>query len=219
MVERIHRRANTAAGWPPCMCSSCRSWLPLRCARTSNILWLFWMRLSSRPHAHRRVDLPRRGQRVPTLPAVIRQKPRLGCRMMSVSDLPVASMQQLLPVGRDASGGSWRRLIQWVMVRRRKLGAVVVELLVAIVVEPLFFRLVTGDPGMSGRFGVGGGVLAGRVVAAPDVAALRAPAQVKPPSALLFTLHAARAGGRDSGVDARIFRHLFHETRQNARVQ
>jgi hypothetical protein len=44
-----------------------------------------------------------------------------------------ASMQQLLPVGRDASGGSRRRLIQWVMVRRRELGAVVVE--------PVFFRL------------------------------------------------------------------------------
>src|ERR1700730_847312 len=70
-------------------------------------------------------------------------------------------MQQLLPVGRDAWGGSWRRLIQWVMVRRCELGAVVVELLVAIVVEPMFFRLVTGDPGMSGRVGVPGGVLAG----------------------------------------------------------
>jgi O-acetyl-ADP-ribose deacetylase (regulator of RNase III) len=42
---------------------------------------------------------------------------------------------------------------------------------------------------------------------------------VKPPSALLFTFHAACAGGWNSGVDARIFRHLFHETRQKARVQ
>ena len=77
------------------------------------------------------------------------------------------------------------------MIRRRELGAVVVELLVAVVVEPVFFGLITGDPGMSDCFGVGGGVLTGRVVAAPDVAALRAPAQVKPPSALLFALHAA----------------------------
>ena len=139
--------------------------------------------------------------------------------MMSVSDLPVASMQQRLPVGGDASGGFWRRLIQWVMVRRRKLRAVVVELLVAIVVERVFFRFVTGDPEVSGHFGVGGGVLAGRVVAAPDVAALRAPAEVKPPSALLFTFQATRASGRDIGVDARIFRHLLHEARQKARVQ
>jgi hypothetical protein len=42
---------------------------------------------------------------------------------------------------------------------------------------------------------------------------------VKPPSALLFTFHAARAGGWDSRVDAPIVRHLFHETRQKARVQ
>ena len=77
------------------------------------------------------------------------------------------------------------------MIRRRELGAVVVELLVAVVVEPVFFGLKTGDPGMSDCFGVGGGVLTRRVVAAPDVAALRAPAQVKPPSALLFALHAA----------------------------
>jgi hypothetical protein len=44
---------------------------------------------------------------------------------------------------------------------------------------------------MSSCFGVRGGVLTGRVVAAPDVAALRTPTQVKPPSALLFALHAA----------------------------
>jgi hypothetical protein len=119
-------------------------------------------------------------------------------------------MQQLLPVGRDASGGSRRRLIEWVMIGRRELGAVVVELLVAVVVEPVFSGLITGDPRMSDCFGVGGGVLTGRVVAAPDVAALRAPAKVKPPSALLFALHAARAGGQNSGVDARRFRHLFH---------
>src|SRR6185312_16876124 len=30
--------------------------------------------------AHCRVDLPRRGQRLPALPALVRQKPRLGCR-------------------------------------------------------------------------------------------------------------------------------------------
>ena len=85
-------------------------------------------------------------------------------------------------------------------------------MLVAIVVELVFFRVVTGDPEVSGHFGVGGGVLAGRVVAAPDAAALRAPAEVKPPSALLFTFHATRASGRDIGVDARIFRYLLHES-------
>jgi hypothetical protein len=77
------------------------------------------------------------------------------------------------------------------MIRRRELGAVIVELLVAVVVEPVFFGLITGDPWMSDCFGVGGGVLAGRVVAAANVAAVRAPAEVKPPSALFFALHAA----------------------------
>jgi hypothetical protein len=38
---------------------------------------------------------------------------------------------------------------------------------------------------MPGGFGVGAAVLARRVVAAADVAALRAPTQVEPPSALL----------------------------------
>jgi hypothetical protein len=38
------------------------------------------------------------------------------------------------------------------------LGAVIVELLVAVVVEPVFFGLITSDPGMSDCFGVGGGV-------------------------------------------------------------
>jgi hypothetical protein len=42
---------------------------------------------------------------------------------------------------------------------------------------------------------------------------------VKPPSALLFTFHAARAGRRDRGVDARILRHLFHETWLKTRMQ
>jgi hypothetical protein len=151
-----------------------------------------------------------RGYRYETVPAVIPAEAEIRLGHDVVCDLRVASMQQLLPVGRDASGGSWRRLIEWVMMGRRELWAVVVELFIAVVVEPLFFGLITGDPGMSGCFGVGGGMLTGRVVAAPDVAALRAPAQVKPPAALLFALHAALAGGRDSGVDALIFPHLFH---------
>jgi hypothetical protein len=88
-----------------------------------------------------------------------------------------------------------------------RVETVVVELLVAVVIEPVLFGLITGDPGMPGGFGVGAAVLARRVVAAADVAALRAPTQVEPSSALLLALHAARAAGRDSGVDASVFRH------------
>ena len=99
------------------------------------------------------------------------------------------------------------------MFRWGELRAVVVGLLVAVVVQPMLRRLVTGEHGMAGRFSVGGGVLARRVVATADVAALGAPAQVKPPPALLFALHTARAAGRNSGVDAGVFSHGFHETR------
>ena len=41
---------------------------------------------------------------------------------------------------------------------------------------------------MSGRFSAGGGVLARRVIATADMAALSTPAQMKPP-AVLFALH------------------------------
>ena len=51
---------------------------------------------------------------------------------------------------------------------------------------------------MSGRFSVGGGVLARRVIATADVSALSTPAQMKPP-ALLFALHTARTAGRQDG--------------------
>jgi hypothetical protein len=44
---------------------------------------------------------------------------------------------------------------------------------------------------MSGRFGVGGGVLARRVIATADVAALSTPAQVKPPMRIVGSCHDA----------------------------
>jgi hypothetical protein len=116
------------------------------------------------------------------------------------------------PLAGIRPGRSRRQLIQRVM-RWGELRAVVVELLVAVVVEPMFRWLVTGEHGMAGRFSVGGGVLGRRVVATADVAALGAPAQMKPPPALLFALHTARAAGRDSGVDAVVFSHRFHEIR------
>ena len=81
------------------------------------------------------------------------------------------SMQPLWPVGGDPPGGSRRWLIQWVMLGRRKPWPVV-ELLVAVVIEPIFYRFETGDQRVLGGVGVGSGVLARRLVAATDVAAL-----------------------------------------------
>jgi hypothetical protein len=129
-----------------------------------------------------------------------------------------ASMQPPLPVGGDTPGGSWRRLIQWMMVWRRKLRAVI-ELLVPVVVEPMFPGFETGDQRMPSGFGVGGGVLARGLVTAANVAALGAPAQVKPPSVALLALHTPSAVGRDSGVDACVFPHQSHETRRRRPAQ
>jgi hypothetical protein len=85
------------------------------------------------------------------------------------------SMQPPLPVGGNTPGGSWRRLVQWMMFWRRKPRAVV-ELLVPVVVEPMFSGFETGDQRMPNGFGVGCCVLARRLVTAADVAALGAPA-------------------------------------------
>lgn len=134
-------------------------------------------------------------------------------------DVVSASTQQPLPVAGDTSGRSGRGLIQRVMLRRCERRAVVVGLLAAVVVEPVFCGLVTGDPRMPGRFGVGGGVLARRVITTADVAALSTPAQVKPPPAPLFTLRTAGTARRDSRVDSGVFSHRLHATRPWAPAQ
>ncbi|MDT5131690.1 MAG: hypothetical protein QOE41_1001, partial [Mycobacterium sp.] len=151
----------------------------------------------------------RRGSRSNRLVVNDRGRPGNSCRRLMSGD----STPQLLPVGRHTSGRSRRRLIQWVMFRWGELRAVVVELLIAVVVEPMFRRLVTGEHGMSGCFSVGGGVLARRVVATADMAALSTPAQMKPPAALLFALHTARSARRNSSIDAGVVSHRIHETR------
>jgi hypothetical protein len=109
-------------------------------------------------------------------------------------------------------GGSRRWLIQWVMLGRRK-PRPVVELLVAVVIEPTFSRFETADQRMPGGFGVGGSVLARRIVAAADVAALGASTEVKPPSLVSLAFEAPCAAGRDGDVDACLFGHPSHATR------
>ena len=84
-------------------------------------------------------------------------------------------MQPLLPVRGNTPGGSWRRLVQRMMFWRRKPRAVV-ELLVPVVVEPMFPGFETGDQGMPNGFRVGSRVPALRLVTAADVAALGASA-------------------------------------------
>jgi len=71
-----------------------------------------------------------------------------------------------------------------------------------VAVEPVLTRFITADYRMPGGLFVGSGVLAGRVVTAANVTALRTPPQMEPPSFLFLALHAPGAGGWNSGIDA-----------------
>jgi hypothetical protein len=81
------------------------------------------------------------------------------------------------------------------MVRRRQLWTFQV-LLGLEVPEPILARLVALDDPVPGVGSVVAGVLLWRVVAAADVAAKGAPAQVKPPSTRLEALDTTVAAGR-----------------------
>src|SRR4029077_15014221 len=61
---------------------------------------------------------------------------------------------------------------------------------------------------MPGALGVRGGVLHGRGVAAADVPALRAPAQVHPPAARRLALDAAFSARRHRRIDPSYLRHV-----------
>lgn len=76
------------------------------------------------------------------------------------------------------------------------------ELFTPVVVKPRFARLEAGDDPMARGLKVPCRVLAQRLIAAADVAALRAAAQMEPPAILCETLDAARAGGRNAWIDA-----------------
>ena len=54
--------------------------------------------------------------------------------------------------------------------------------LLLVIVEPVFARLETGDDRMPRRRRMLGCMLARRAVTAPDVPALRTPAEMKPPT-------------------------------------
>ena len=85
-------------------------------------------------------------------------------------------------------------------VRRRELRTVVVRGgLVAP--EPVLLRFEGADQGVAGISGVVPRVLRGRAVAAADVPAVGAPAQVEPPATGGIALHAARSGRRQLRVD------------------
>src|ERR1700754_941602 len=114
---------------------------------------------------------------------------------------PAPSGEQALPASRYASLRAGHRLVDGMAVRRRQFGAAEHRFRDEVV-EPVLTRLEALDHGMSGLVGMLAGVLVQRVVAAADVAALRAAAQVEPPAAGRLAFDAAGSTRRHAGVDA-----------------
>src|SRR5215467_15695365 len=88
------------------------------------------------------------------------------------------------------------------MERLGQIRAGLVEVLLQVGPEPALPRLEAADHRVAGFLGVRGGVLRRRGVAAADVPALGAAAQVQPPAARRLALGAAGAARRDGRVDA-----------------
>jgi hypothetical protein len=95
-----------------------------------------------------------------------------------------------LPIPGHPTGGSGYGLVHGVMLRRGERGAFV-EFLRSEVPEPILSRLEAADDAVLRTLRVRGGMLTGRGVAAPDVAALGAASQVEPPPPGIFALDAA----------------------------
>ena len=115
-------------------------------------------------------------------------------------------MEVALPVGGHPSGRAGDRLVQRMVLRGASVGPSE-ELLVGVVPEPRLARLVAADqPGGRGP-GVGGGVLGRRGVAAPDVPAPGAPAEVEPPAPRLGALVAPGAAGGGTRIDVGVGAH------------
>src|SRR5690348_10212412 len=105
------------------------------------------------------------------------------------------------PVRRHTALRAGSRLVGRVGVRRRELRPVVVGV-VRVRPEPVLARLEALDDRVAGLGGMLARMLARRGVAAPDVAARRAAAQVEPPALLgREALYAARAARRNARVD------------------
>src|SRR5580698_6418539 len=113
----------------------------------------------------------------------------------------------LLPVSRHPSFGprNWlaHRMVQWTGERRPIEGLVCAE-----VPEPVLTWLETSNHHVSRMPSVRRRVLRRRAVAASDVATLRTPAQVKPPTVAFDALHAASSAGRHGGVNLIVFHSL-----------
>src|SRR5579862_8965680 len=100
-----------------------------------------------------------------------------------------------------APGRAGGRLVGGVAFRSGERGTRLVPVLVGVGPEPLLPRLEAADHRVPRLAVMRGGVLGRRGVAAADVPALGAPAQVHPPAASLLALRAAGAGWGGVRVD------------------
>src|SRR6185503_2896122 len=115
-----------------------------------------------------------------------------------------------LPVGRHRALRPGDSLPERVAVGRRQLRSLD-ELLGAVVVEPVLTRLEALDQRVAGLLLMSGRVPGGRVVAAADVPAGGAAAQVQPPPSARRALGASFPAGSNRLVDVARFdlRHVL----------
>ena len=93
-------------------------------------------------------------------------------------------------------------------VRRRQFPSLY-HLRGLIVPEPVFAWFEAGNDGMTGLLSVSGAVPAGRAVAATNVSAFRAAAQVQPPAVRRKALHTAGSARLRLRIDSRLGLHTF----------
>jgi hypothetical protein len=120
--------------------------------------------------------------------------------------MPNRSVQVALPVDRHAAPWSGRRLIER-MMRGRSERRSVGELVGAVVPEPVLTGLETLNHRVAALRGVAARVLGGRGITAADVAATRAPPQVKPPTTVSKALDTSGRARRNRGSDHAVVGH------------
>src|SRR5262252_5729396 len=117
-------------------------------------------------------------------------------------------MQMALPVPGNPAGRAGDRLIDGVLGGRGQVRAGGVHPVLRKAPEPVFAWLEALDQRMPGRGRVRAGVLRWRSVTAANVAALRAAAQMEPPSPAGVALGTPGSAGRSRNVDALLCCHL-----------
>jgi hypothetical protein len=127
------------------------------------------------------------------------------------------SVELLLPALRNPAGRSGHGLVQRVMVRRREDRTLEI-LLGGVIPEPLLIGLERLDDRMAFGAGMAAGVLRWGRVAAADMAAMRASAEMEPPATGREAFDAAGTARRDGGIDVERVRHWIILLRITVRI-